>query len=441
MQKHSREFLLSEVVRFYETNNKLPAQRDMCNRLGYPSWKYYLIEFGKWKNVIKESGIVVEEKYTDEYLLNELQRFHKEFGKAPTTKELAKVRGYPSVGMYYKRFTTWEEALNKAGLELRERCNVHHYTDDDLANDLLKFYNINNRVPRAHDMKESNGYIPYNYYVKHYGSFITAVKAAGLTPPFEHYTDAELISLLQNLAKDLGTTPTIEYIDSLENFPTSATFDSHFGNYTKALIVANLPLNKSNEKLTGDERCYICNCDTYGGLWSIVDGHRICSRCEKSPRNYINGTLDPNSSTAIGIITEYIVHKVLQDAVICNTPTSFHAETDLISDKYNTINVKSAVLRQAQPNGQFWSFGTHNTTSPHNYICIGFNSDKTKILKVWIIPSSASIVGKYAISITNSLRGLSRAIQYEVDPEPYNKVYQELDIYTLPEFCNLPREV
>jgi len=90
---------------------------------------------------------------------------------------------------------------------------------------------------------------------------------------------------------------------------------------------------------------------------------------------------------------------------------------------------------------QYWGFHSHkNSKIPDNYVCIGFNVDRTKIEKVWIISGNASIVHTN-ICITNSPKGLSRAIQYEVDPEPYNKVYQELDIYTLPEFCNLPREV
>lgn len=64
-------------------------------------------------------------------------------------------------------------------------------------------------------------------------------------------------------------------------------------------------------------------------------------------------------------------------------------------------------------------------------------------MHMWIIPENSKIIANTGIYITKSDKGLSRAYQYEIDPTPYNTVYQNLDIYTLPEFCNLnkPEEV
>jgi hypothetical protein len=160
--------------------------------------------------------------------------------------------------------------------------------------------------------------------------------------------------------------------------------------------------------------------------------HRKLTRC------YLNGIVKPISTIGIGIITEYVVSKVLSDCIKCNTVDNFCAEYDLISKKYNTINVKSSKL---YPNTKrrrgFWNFAKKYIAKiPNYYICIGFNEDKTEILHVWIIPGNSTLVRNSGIKISNSDIGLSRVIKYEVDITPYNEVYQNLDIYSLPEFCN-----
>lgn len=105
-----------------------------------------------------------------------------------------------------------------------------YYTDLELESDLKRFYKENNKIPVAQDMKVRNGYISYHHYMKRYGSFSIALETVGFTPNLHYYTDEELILLIQNLAKELGHSPTVEYINQLENFPRSNTFDIHFGN-------------------------------------------------------------------------------------------------------------------------------------------------------------------------------------------------------------------
>ena len=155
---------------------------------------------------------------------------------------------------------------------------------------------------------------------------------------------------------------------------------------------------------------------------------------------YLKGITDPNSFQGISIITEHVVYMVLNDCEKCNTRHNFHAPYDLISKKYGTINVKSAILHQSNKvsPSMSWKFIVkNNLMKPDYYICIGFNEDRSEILKIWIIPSNAKIVKNTAISITNSSKSLIKAIQYEVNSAKYNKIYKNLDIYLLPEFCNL----
>lgn len=376
--------------------------------------------------------ILMYKQYTREFLISEIFRFVDQYGKPPKRRDMCTKLGFPVYTHYYTEFGSWSNALRFAGLKV---TNNYQYTDEELVNNLLQYYENNNKIPTVQDIKKSNNRISYYHYKNRYGSFITALEAAGLKPRFKYYTDQELIQILQNLYKTLGFTPTIEYIDTIDNLPSSTTFEAHFGNYNNALKEAGLPINKVNEVLTGNEVCSICGKGTLNNLWSIVDNKRVCNRCIQSPRNYVNGTLDPNSSTAIGIITEYIVRNVLNDCINYNTQTDFHNKFDLNSKKYGTIDVKSSKLG----NYNSWKFTSNKHYHPNNYICIGFDASKNKILKVWIIPKNSNIIGKYAICI--SVNNLLRASQYEVDATPYNDAYQNLDIYSLPEFCNLKQEV
>lgn len=258
----------------------------------------------------------------------------------------------------------------------------------------------------------------------------------------KRYTDEFLISELQRFFKVNDKVPFQHDMTNANGYPSYLTYVNKFGSWGKSLQLAGLPL-KGTRTYINDKCCSICGGKpSKTGNWYYNDNYdKICNNCYVRDRKHILGTVNPNSSSGLGIIAEYIVFNVLNNTIMCNTKHSFNFPVDLISDKYGTINVKSATLRKYNNrHATYWGFSIgRNSTIPNHYVAIGFNNDKTKIEKVWIIPGNASIVHTN-ICITNSPKGLSRALQYEVDPNPYNKVYQELDIYTLPEFCNLPRD-
>ena len=44
-----RDFLIAELLRFKEENNRIPRARDMKECNGYPSYNRYCKEFGSWE--------------------------------------------------------------------------------------------------------------------------------------------------------------------------------------------------------------------------------------------------------------------------------------------------------------------------------------------------------------------------------------------------------
>jgi len=311
------------------------------------------------------------------------------------------------------------------------------YTRKELIDELHRYYTKTGKTPLTKDMTVTNGFIGIDNYYREFESWSVALQEAGFTPSVNRYTNEMLIKYLHDFFDIYNVVPTCKDFRNNKDYPGPGIFKNHFGSWNSALKAAGFNIHKSWHKNSKDDKCSICEAMTTTDWYLHTDNTIICSKCHSS-RYYYKGTLDPNCSTATGIITEHIVYLVLNDCIKCNTDDNFNAEYDLVSKQYGVINVKSAMLRRQTRNRINWGFMKKVVSSiPDHYICIGFNEDKTEILHVWIISGTSTLVTKRGIHI--ALRRLERASQYEVDATLYNEVYQNLDIYTLPEFCNLPR--
>lgn len=227
------------------------------------------------------------------------------------------------------------------------------------------------------------------------------------------YTNDELMQKLLDFYNRTGKIPRICDFKSDKNLPSPEVYINHFGSWTKAL--KSIPSIKNEISIKKEHKNY------------------------KATHYNLHGILNPSSAIGTGVITEHVVYEVLNDCIKCNTMHNFNSEYDLISEKYGTINVKSAKLcKRKTGNGYRWKFRIKSCEkTPNYYICIGFNDNKSKILKVWIIDSNSGLIDKSGIGITNSENGLKRACEYEVNSLSYDDVYQNLDITILSEFRNL----
>lgn len=313
--------------------------------------------------------------------------------------------------------------------------NIKHYTDKELINELYRFVKENGRIPKANDMKNSNGYISIKQYITRFKTWNNALEIAGLIKRID-YTKDIVIQMLKDFHIKYNRSPTKLDIENSSELPSMYIINKFFNTLNDALITSGLSVNKLQNPLTGNEICYICKSSKTYQNWYYQNNLRICSKCYNQSRNHLHGILDPNSKTGIGVLTENVVYTVLNDCVKCNTIENFNNKYDLISEKYGTINVKSAILRNMNINTYNWHFNKNiNAYIPNTYICLGFNENRTEILHVWIIPGNCNLVKRHGINI--SLHNLERVTQYEIDVMPYDKVYKNLNIYILPEFCNL----
>jgi len=63
-------------------------------------------------------------KYNDEFLISELQRFVKENGRVPTTRDMTSKSGYPSHSAYVNHFKVFNAALEIARLKINKKHHV-----------------------------------------------------------------------------------------------------------------------------------------------------------------------------------------------------------------------------------------------------------------------------------------------------------------------------
>lgn len=99
-------------------------------------------------------------RMSEDFLINELMRFYKTFSRVPTSIDFEKNKDYPSATIYQKKFGTWNNALEIAGLEIN--CYMTH-SKEMVIEKVLSFYNENHRSPYYNDL-EFNSNLIKNYW-------------------------------------------------------------------------------------------------------------------------------------------------------------------------------------------------------------------------------------------------------------------------------------
>jgi len=206
-RKYDKDFLIDEFWRFYHNNNRFPMGKDMKKSNGYPSADAYKTHWGTWTNflhtlelmgedgwykcdeqilidyydntdkdkiidklMIKRKWDMIKTKarkmglkrgkeiqyknqtFDNEFLINELKRYHIKYNKIPTCAEFDSNKDFPSVKVYMNHFGSWNDALEEAQLKLNL---IRKYSKEEIINEVKNFYNKYNRSPNYNELKYS----------------------------------------------------------------------------------------------------------------------------------------------------------------------------------------------------------------------------------------------------------------------------------------------
>lgn len=122
--QYTDEELLNYLEVFHKENGRVPIAKDFLNNPDYPTFVTYQKRFGSWNEALKLAGLdnrpkgSNSKKYTDEELLNFLNIFYEENGKAPGKRDFLNNIAYPDYQNYTAHFGSWGNALKMVGLDI-----------------------------------------------------------------------------------------------------------------------------------------------------------------------------------------------------------------------------------------------------------------------------------------------------------------------------------
>lgn len=120
-------------------------------------------------------------KIPREELIQELKRLNREVDGTPLTTEMNEISEY-NAQTYRKRFGSWADALEEAGLEPGPRQSQNqNIPRSELIEELRKMGKMYAETPSSRDM-DQYGKFSTTPYEEEFGSWNEAVEAAGLPP-------------------------------------------------------------------------------------------------------------------------------------------------------------------------------------------------------------------------------------------------------------------
>ena len=177
------EELLEELKDFGTYLGHMPSKREVKSDEFMPSYNAYLKRFGSWKEVLQivyaEERVLT--KYTNKQLLDELRDFAEHLGHTPTISETIRDELMPSTDTYIRRFGSWGEAI-KAALDIQIQLRPT-WTDEVLLQELRDFSEIMGRSPTTMELDSDELTPSSSTYLKKFGSFANALELAGLGSP------------------------------------------------------------------------------------------------------------------------------------------------------------------------------------------------------------------------------------------------------------------
>lgn len=213
----------------------------------FPHLELVINRFGNWSNFLIASGLKKNKKrISDEELIGELQQLAKDLGRTPKSNE------YNRTPLAYRRFGPWRNFLELAGLETFSS----YITNEELIANVKELAKELERTPKAREFEH------FNTVLQRYKNWNTFLKDAGLETTIEIIPDEQLIKEIQEIAKEIHTTP------MPEDYPRSELVDTRFSSWNIFLTISGI--NKINKTLSANEL--------------IAEARKLAEKLKRPPR-------------------------------------------------------------------------------------------------------------------------------------------------------------
>lgn len=251
-KRYSEEELLQKLRDIgNEIEGDLPSTKDL-ERLGGVTVATYRNRFGSWNEALEKAGFELPPKYAEinaQRLREELNEVADYLGRTPTRSEMDEYSETPT-NWYYREFDSWIMAIREAGLEPVSQPN--QYSDKELLKEVNALAKRVGRTPRQEDM-EQYGEFSVSTYNERFGSWNQTLERCGLEPVHRHnISRSELLEALTDLANQVEHIPTANDMDALGEF-SSAPYFGRFDSWRDALEKAGLEPTLRYEDVTREQ--------------------------------------------------------------------------------------------------------------------------------------------------------------------------------------------
>ncbi|MFC5972062.1 homing endonuclease associated repeat-containing protein [Halomarina salina] len=247
----SADELIEALCELAEEVGGTPTRTQM-NEQGRYSGQPYYTKFGSWNDALKAAGMGPNHRNTvpEEELIEELRRVAEEVERVPRMADMDE-HGRFSASAYHRRFGSWPAARKAAGLQQRTET-TRKIGREALLSALVELAEDVGRPPSQEEMNQSGEYCHRPYY-REFGTWGTALEAAGLDPNAgrsQATSDENLLRALRELATELGRTPTFDQVNELGEY-SIWPYIRAFGSHNEAVEAAGLSINKEHGTVEG----------------------------------------------------------------------------------------------------------------------------------------------------------------------------------------------
>jgi hypothetical protein len=238
----TRERALAALQELADELGRAPRSSDLAGYPGMPSVGTVRTLFGSWAAALGEFGAspyrVVR---SDGELIAALRAVRRELGRPPRPSDLQ--RGRPRVATLRRRFGSWHATLSAAGIE---PVPARRWPRERILDALGAWTVARGHAPRPADWRAGDpdgGRPSSQVVVRRFGSWASALDAAGLSSQPRPWTPELIIESLREWTRVRGRAPTVSEWTAM---PTGDTHPSRravvdcFGSWTNALDAARV---------------------------------------------------------------------------------------------------------------------------------------------------------------------------------------------------------
>ena len=166
----SDDELLSDMKRVMEEQEADTLTAEKYEEYGHYAVTTIIKRFGSWNKALALCSIALNHQLVDtDELLKDIKRVAQLLGKETITSSEYAEHGIYSRDVCFRRFTTWNNALEQAGLKPFERVVSKRLDDEDMLKEIERIWIKIGRQPTSSDIKEGISQYSLHAYAEHFG--------------------------------------------------------------------------------------------------------------------------------------------------------------------------------------------------------------------------------------------------------------------------------